>query len=132
MIQVRCGSPDDLHALDPFGASVDRVTPVQGLEVWRCEPDSAAVVLGSRQAEGVVDHAACRRAGIGVAKRRSGGGAVLVVPDDIVWIDVIASRGWLPDDVRGSIQATSQYTVAGWWFRTGLHWSASPGWGRAK
>lgn len=103
MIQVRRGSPNDLHALDPFGASVDRVTPVQGLEVWRCEPDSAAVVLGSRQAEGVVDHAACRRAGIGVAKRRSGGGAVLVVPDDIVWIDVIASRGWLPDDVRGSM-----------------------------
>ncbi len=103
MIRVCRGSPSHLHALNPFEVSVDLATPVQGLEVWRCEPDSSAIVLGSRQAEDVVDQAASRRAGIDVVKRRSGGGAVLILPDDIVWIDVIASRGWLPDDVRDSM-----------------------------
>jgi lipoate-protein ligase A len=103
MIRVRRGSPGELHALNPFEPDVHRLTPVQGVEVWRCEPDSSAIVLGSRQSEDIVDGAACRRAGLDVAKRRSGGGAVLIVPDDIVWIDVVAARGWMPDDVRASM-----------------------------
>jgi lipoate-protein ligase A len=103
MIQVRRGNPGELHALDPFAHDVELAAPVQGLEVWRCEPDSSAIVLGSRQGEDILDLAECRRLGLDVARRRSGGGAVLIVPDHIVWVDVIAPSGWLPDDLRASM-----------------------------
>jgi lipoate-protein ligase A len=50
-----------------------------------------AVVLGSTQSSAVIDSARAAAAGIDVARRRSGGGAVLVGPDEPVWIDV-----WVP------------------------------------
>jgi lipoate-protein ligase A len=57
--------------------------------VWVCEASGPAVVLGSAQADEVVDHEACAQAGIDVVRRRSGGGAVLVVPGDLLWADVV-------------------------------------------
>jgi lipoate-protein ligase A len=57
--------------------------------VWVCEPDRPGLVLGSAQRQAVVDAAACRRAGLEVVRRRSGGGAVLVVPGDLLWLDVL-------------------------------------------
>lgn len=57
--------------------------------VWICEATGPALVLGSAQRDDVVDHDACDRAGVEVVKRRSGGGAVLVVPDDLLWVDVV-------------------------------------------
>ncbi|MGH9273067.1 MAG: lipoate--protein ligase family protein [Acidimicrobiales bacterium] len=57
--------------------------------VWVCEPTGPALVLGSAQREDIVDHQACARAGIDVVRRRSGGGAVLVVPGELLWVDVI-------------------------------------------
>lgn len=53
--------------------------------------DGPALVLGSSQREEVVDRARAEALGIGIARRRSGGGAVLLVPGDHVWIDL-----WLP------------------------------------
>jgi lipoate-protein ligase A len=50
-----------------------------------------SLVLGSTQAEAVVDRARADAAGISVVRRSSGGGAVLVAPDDPVWVDV-----WIP------------------------------------
>ncbi|MGH9096920.1 MAG: lipoate--protein ligase family protein [Acidimicrobiales bacterium] len=60
-----------------------------------CRVSGPAVVLGSTQAPGVVDVARAEARGIEVVRRRSGGGAVLVTPDDPVWIDV-----WVPRDDR--------------------------------
>lgn len=55
--------------------------------VWVFEPTVAALVLGSTQqaevAEG--DHE--------VVHRRSGGGAVLVVPGEVLWVDVLVPAG---------------------------------------
>jgi len=99
LIQTHRGSPSQLHALDPFGEGADPV----GRSVWICEPSVAGLVLGSRQSIEVVDQEACRRAGLEIATRRSGGGAVLIVPGDVVWIDVVVSPGDLPDDVRASM-----------------------------
>lgn len=68
--------------------------------VWVCEPTAPALVLGSAQPESVVDQAACARAGVEVVRRRSGGGAVLVVPGDLLWLDVVVPVGdelWQPD-----------------------------------
>ncbi len=58
-----------------------------------CRPTDSALVLGSTQSEEVVDHRRADAAGISVVRRSSGGGAVLVTPDDPVWVDV-----WIPVD----------------------------------
>ncbi|HTV11155.1 MAG TPA: hypothetical protein VME20_04765 [Acidimicrobiales bacterium] len=57
------------------------------------EPSDRALVLGSTQPEGVVDAAACRVAGVDVVRRRSGGGAVLVDGEQLVWVDVVVPAG---------------------------------------
>jgi len=61
--------------------------------VWVIDPPSAAVVLGSTQSDEVVNRPAAEARGLSVVRRRSGGGAVLVVPGDVVWLDVIVPRG---------------------------------------
>jgi len=72
-------------------------------EIWQHDITSPALVLGSTQDRAVVDAEACRRAGVDVVRRRSGGGAVLLVPGEVTWIDVIVpvgTQGW-SDDVHG-------------------------------
>jgi lipoate---protein ligase len=66
--------------------------PEPGRHLWWFEVDRPAVVLGSTQPEATVDQAACERAGLEVVRRRSGGGAVLLLPDDVIWLDVIIDR----------------------------------------
>lgn len=61
--------------------------------MWVCEPSGAALVLGSAQRDDVVDHGACAAAGVEVVRRRSGGGAVLVEPASVLWLDVVLPAG---------------------------------------
>jgi lipoate-protein ligase A len=61
--------------------------------VWCFEPAAPAVILGSTQPEATVDRDACRRAGVDVVRRRSGGGAVLLVPGEVLWVDVVVPAG---------------------------------------
>ena len=59
-----------------------------------------AVVLGSTQPDDVVDRARTASAGLAVARRRSGGGAVLVRPGELLWADVFVPAGdplWTDD-----------------------------------
>lgn len=62
-------------------------------EVWVCDTIGAALVLGSTQRDDVVDRAASAGAGIDVVRRRSGGGAVLVEPGSLLWVDVLLPAG---------------------------------------
>jgi lipoate-protein ligase A len=74
-------------------------------EIWCHEITSPALVMGSSQLESVADRIACERAGVDVVRRRSGGGAVLLLPGEVTWIDVIVpadSRGWT-NDVHGQM-----------------------------
>ena len=69
-------------------------------EIWLHEITAPALVLGSTQLDDVVDPIACEQHGIEVVRRRSGGGAVLLIPDAVVWVDVIlpaGSAGWTDD-----------------------------------
>ena len=62
-----------------------------GREVWlHCwgDEERGALVLGSSQSEELVDAEMLRSRGLELVKRQSGGGAVLVVPGALVWIDV--------------------------------------------
>ena len=73
-------------------------------------PQDAALVLGSAQPD---DVAASHEAG--VVRRRSGGGAVLVTPDESVWIDVVISRNdplWDDDVNRAPLWLGRVWTAA--------------------
>lgn len=61
--------------------------------VWVCDPTDPALVLGSAQPDGRVDRAACARRGVDVVRRRSGGGAVLVEPGQVLWVDLVLPAG---------------------------------------
>ena len=93
------------------------VPPPEGPSIEVLSATSPALVLGSTQAEAVVDGAACAAAGVSVVRRRSGGGVVLVGPGECVWVDVVVAPGdplWV-DDVSSSA----------WWL--GGVWAAALG-----
>lgn len=75
----------DIHWRDPWSAG-------GGRQVWLCECLQPAVVLGSTQPESHVDFKRAAASGVEVARRRSGGGAVLVVPGETVWVMVAVPR----------------------------------------
>ncbi len=72
----------------------------------RCDPTAAAVVLGSTQPADTIDPATADRLGLAVVRRRSGGGAVIVRPGRLLWVDVCLPSGdpvW-HDDVGRSFE----------------------------
>lgn len=69
-------------------------------QIWMHEITRPALALGSTQRRDQADLAACERAGVEVVRRRSGGGAVLLVPGEVLWVDLIlptGGPGWSPD-----------------------------------
>lgn len=56
------------------------------------EVDRPALVLGSTQPDTDADAAALAGAGVELVRRRSGGGAVLLVPGEALWVDVVVPR----------------------------------------
>ena len=64
--------------------------PTRSLTVL--EVEAPALVLGSTQPDSVVDGRALASAGVDLARRRSGGGAVLVRPGEALWVDVVVPR----------------------------------------
>lgn len=92
-VHRRRGSAEALHALElPAGDSA---------EFWVLEPERPAVVMGSAQRVEAFDVDGLAAAGIDLAPRRSGGGAVYIAPAGVVWIDVVAPRSspWWSDDL---------------------------------
>ena len=69
------------------------------------EAQGPALVLGSTQSPEVADARRASDSGVAVVRRRSGGGAVLVRPGELVWIDVFVPAGdrlWLADVGRAT------------------------------
>jgi lipoate-protein ligase A len=75
--------------------------------LWWFEIDRPALVLGSTQDAAVVDHVACARRGVEIVRRHSGGGAVLLVPGEVDWFDLI-----LPE---GDVLWERDVSRAAWW-----------------
>jgi len=86
-LQRRRGPAGELH--DASVASMQTA----GRQVTVLEASTRALVLGASQTPRDVDENAARRAGVDIAHRRSGGSAVLVGPDDVVWVDVFVPAG---------------------------------------
>jgi lipoate-protein ligase A len=85
------GSAGELHHRDTVDAP---------RTVTFCRVDNPALVLGSTQPESDVDRVRATSAGLEVVRRRSGGGAVLVEPGALAWVEVYVSRDdplWDPD-----------------------------------
>lgn len=101
------GSAAEVHARE--------VPPDSPPAVWVVEPTDRSVVLGSSQPESDIDRDAAARAGIAVARRRSGGGAVLVTPASMVWVDVILPSthpSWTDDIGRASVWMGARWAEA--------------------
>lgn len=80
-------------------------------------------MLGSAQRDTAADDRVARALSIAVVKRRSGGGAVLLVPDEFVWLDLVIPADdelWV-DDIGQSMvwvgelwqRALAQLRIAG-------------------
>jgi lipoate---protein ligase len=107
-VDRRSGPAAVLHGLDP---ALDEESTIRVLDV-----DAAALVLGSAQPVVDVDGAAAAELGVDVVRRHSGGGAVLLEPGAVVWVDVIVPRHdprWDDDVVRSMV-------AVGEWFAGAL------------
>jgi len=98
-------SPSDWFDVERYRRSARRLVVVRaaGLD---------ALVLGSTQPRSLVDGVRAQAEGVAVVRRRSGGGAVRVVPGDPLWVDVWLPRGdplW-HDDVVDAAR-----WVGEWW-----------------
>ena len=80
-MELRSLRAADFHAIE-LPEPADRT-------VWVEDPPAPALVLGSTQPDSVVRP----DVDVEVVRRRSGGGAVLVVPGDVLWVDVIVPAG---------------------------------------
>lgn len=101
-VERRHGSAGELHHLEPSARRA----------VWELVVDAPALVLGSAQDPATVDVDVAQRRGVDVARRRSGGGAVLLVPGDHVWTDVVVPAGdplWVDD-----VEAATWWLGAAW------------------
>lgn len=106
-LERRCGTAAELHAFVP---SAD-----DGRTIFVMDMPGPAVVFGSTQSQELADSSLASAAGVEIAPRRSGGGAVWLAPEDSVWIDLVIARGdplW-QDDVAKAM----------WW--VGEAWAAA-------
>lgn len=106
-VERGCGPAASLHALaDPPG-------PARTARVL--EVDGPCLVLGSSQPPELIDSERAAAAGVAVARRRSGGGAVYLDADRQVWVDLLVPRGdrlWDDDVVRAANWAGELWSAA--------------------
>tara|TARA_B100001250_G_scaffold362589_1_gene341382 strand:+ start:154 stop:846 length:693 start_codon:yes stop_codon:yes gene_type:complete len=75
--------------------------------IWIIEPKDSCLVLGkSQRGRPFLDLGYLKEQSINLAARQSGGGAVLVSPEDMLWVDVFVpkeSKFWIADIAEASI-----------------------------
>ncbi len=81
------GKTDDVQSLHSL-TRTDWAVP----SVWIMSPTDCCLVLGSSQDDACVDYAYAEQRDIGIARRTTGGGAVLVDPQELLWVDLFVPR----------------------------------------
>lgn len=102
-LERRSGTSQELHDLD-LDAGGEPDAAVSRLVRWNQVTD-ASLVVGSAQPPASIDPAGLEAAGLRSARRRSGGGAVLLLPGAQVWLDVFLPSGddlWCDDVDRSA------------------------------
>jgi lipoate-protein ligase A len=90
------GDAGGFHASDPVAQRSATFLTV-------AEP---TLVLGSAQRDNDVDRRVADALGVEVVRRRSGGGAVLLLPGEFVWLDLVIPAGdelWLADVAQAMV-----------------------------
>jgi lipoate---protein ligase len=91
-VEEQSGTVAELHARSYALIGSDGPDALtRGLRILHAT--NRGVVIGSTQPDRDIDWQRARSAGLDVVRRRSGGGAVLVGPGEVLWIDVIVPRG---------------------------------------
>ncbi len=89
---------------EPVGAFHHLPFDTGGRELWLPQlGEQQTLVLGSSQPESSVDADRCAARNVHIVRRRTGGGAVLVSRDDLIWFDLILPRSdplWDDDVAR--------------------------------
>lgn len=78
-IDERVGDAGEFHVADP--------EPIRSATFW--DVSRPTLVLGSSQDRSCVDEVVVPLLGVEVVQRRSGGGAVLLLPGEFVWLDLV-------------------------------------------
>ncbi len=102
---LRLRGPEALFDVEQFRGELDRVAVVRAVT-------TPTLVLGSTQRSEVVRPGAPRARGVELARRRGGGGAVYLDPDDPLWLDC-----WIPRDDplwNADVAAAAEW-VGAWW-----------------
>jgi len=92
------------HVSGPAGA-LHAAEPARDRAVTWYDVDGPALAVGSSQGDDDVDARVAAAISIDVVRRRSGGGAVLMLPGEVVWVDLVVPAGdplW-DDDVSRSM-----------------------------
>ena len=75
--------------------------------IWIIEPKDTCLVLGkSQRGRAFLNLSYLEEQNINLTVRQSGGGAVLVSPEDMLWVDIFIpqrSKFWIPDIAKASI-----------------------------
>lgn len=98
VVERHHGDAGSLHALEP--------RPDVAPSLWVCTVDRPCLVLGSTQFDDVVLGDAAVRRGVEVARRRSGGAAVLLWPGEHLWLDIVVPSdhpAWRADVGHASV-----------------------------
>ena len=96
LVHESLGDAGAFHAADP--------APIRSATFHSVA--TPTLVLGSAQHDTDVDARVADALGIAVVKRRSGGGAVLLIPDEFVWLDLVIPDGdalWDGDVARAMV-----------------------------
>jgi lipoate-protein ligase A len=120
--------------IERFGGSAGQLLeqpipdPLPNIVVQVFEPSRTALILGSGQKDDIVNWASAQSADTEVARRRSGGGAVLLVARGSSWIDVLVPRvdpRW-SDDVVASARWLGEAWAGALW-KLGVPAAVHPG-----
>ena len=94
----KAGDVQALHSLE----NMDWGLPA----VWVMAPTNSSLVLGSSQDDACIDYEYAEKIDIGIARRKTGGGAVFVDPQTLFWVDLFVPRShrlWNDDIGAASI-----------------------------